>query len=736
MALRARLVHREAPRQLAIAPADAMKWSQRFENFGRLPVRAWLVAIILALHAGLLGYSAARHSPTIHELAHLPAGICHWQYGMFELYRVNPPLPRMVAALPMLLCDPKTDWGNYQLDPLSRETIPMGIRFAKANGERTLFLFMIARWACIPFSLLGAWTCYRWAGELWGGSAGLFSLCLWCFDPMMLGHGAVVMPDVPAAAMGTFAAWRFWKWLREPSWRAAGLAGLALGLAELCKTTLLVFYVLWPVAWLAYRRHHAPRDGTITRSVMPTISRKWLGDTCQLLAIVLVSVYLINLGYAFKGSFQRLGDYRFQSRILSGQPPADPPKAGNRFKESWLARLPVPLPRDYVQGIDRQRADFEQGGRSYLHGRWSPRGWWYYYLVGLAIKLPLGTLTAIFLAAIVSVWGGVRATKRMMGALTLGRRNENMRQPCPVDPRQAGKPDLHWRDGLFPLATGAVILALVSSQTGFSAHFRYAIPALPFLFIWCGKLAAIDTNPKHQRGAAGVLSRWRFGLVWLCLAGAAVESLSVYPHSISFFNVLVGGPSHGHEWLLDSNCAWGQDLVYLREWAEGHPEARPLRLATVSWLDPQALGIDYTIPPVGPSHPLTGDDLAAMSDETARKPPGAALDNQSHHAPRDASEPPGRAPDDYQVPQTWQDVRSLAELGPKPGWYAIDVNFLHGTDWPAARRPWHYQKIAEDDLNYEYFRLFQPSDRVAYSYLLYHITPEQAAAARRELGLP
>lgn len=151
-----------------------------------------IAASILALHALMLAWLAARHSPTIHEMAHLPAGICHWQYGTFELYRVNPPLPRMVAALPVLLCQAKTDWGNYQFGPFARETIPMGIRFAKANGARIVFLFTVARWACIPFCLLGGWMCYRWAAELWGGSAGLMALCLWCFNPLILGHGAVV----------------------------------------------------------------------------------------------------------------------------------------------------------------------------------------------------------------------------------------------------------------------------------------------------------------------------------------------------------------------------------------------------------------------------------------------------------------------------------------------------------------------------------------------------------------
>lgn len=261
----------------------------------------------------------------------------------------------------------------------------MGIRFAKANGARTLFLFMVARWACIPFGLLGAWTCYRWAGELWGRRAGLAALCLWCFDPMMLGHGAVVMPDVPAAATGVFAAWRFWKWLRAPSWSAAAAAGLVLGVAELCKMTLLVFFALWPLASLIYRirrgvpcdhrSHHAPPDdrhdhshhapsrsagtdaggvGGIMRSMI-----SMMAEPLQLLLVLVMAVYFINLGYGFGGSCQRLGDFRFQSRLLTGEPPATPPKDGNRFQNFQNTRLAgarVPLPREYVQGIDRQWA--------------------------------------------------------------------------------------------------------------------------------------------------------------------------------------------------------------------------------------------------------------------------------------------------------------------------------------------------------------------------------------------
>ena len=63
----------------------------------------WMCVIgLLTLHAGLLAWSATRHSPTLNEPGHLVAGISYWKFGRFELYRVNPPLVKLIAALPVM----------------------------------------------------------------------------------------------------------------------------------------------------------------------------------------------------------------------------------------------------------------------------------------------------------------------------------------------------------------------------------------------------------------------------------------------------------------------------------------------------------------------------------------------------------------------------------------------------------------------------------------------------------
>lgn len=110
-----------------------------------------------------------------------------------------------------------------------------------------------------------------------------------------------------------------------------------------------------------------------------------------------MGIVLINAGYGFEGAFKPLGQYRFSSAPLGGvDGQAQPGNWGNRFEASWLAPVPVPLPENYLRGIDRQRRDFEMEMWSYLRGEWRLGGWWYYYLYGLAIKEPLGSIGCFF----------------------------------------------------------------------------------------------------------------------------------------------------------------------------------------------------------------------------------------------------------------------------------------------------------------------------------------------------
>lgn len=267
----------------------------------------WLVSI-LAVHTGLLAYSSLVQAPSVDEVGHMAAGVSHWSFGNVTLFRVNPPLTRLIATLPVVAASPNKDWHRASTDLTIRSEWVVGQDFIIAN--RAMHFFAMARWACIPLSLLGACICGHWASQLYGRVSGYLALSLWCFCPTILAHAQVVGPDVGAAAIGVAATYVFWKWLHRPDWGTTFVAGVLLGLAELTKLTWIVLFLLWPVVWLVRRLGGTEAEGA--NETTHNGSRKgktyWVGAGLQLGLILLLAIYVINLGYGFEGTLGKLGE--------------------------------------------------------------------------------------------------------------------------------------------------------------------------------------------------------------------------------------------------------------------------------------------------------------------------------------------------------------------------------------------------------------------------------------------
>ncbi|MEK6261624.1 MAG: glycosyltransferase family 39 protein [Planctomycetota bacterium] len=504
------------------------------------------VCVLLTTQAGLLAFSATQHSPTHLEPAFLASGVSHWEFGRFEPYRVNPPFVRMVAALPVLAVGYQADWTGFHEGPGARSEFPLGDAFIKANGKEVVPLFFYARWACIPFSLIGAFFAYRWARELYSPAAGLVALILVVFEPNLLAHGELITPEGACTSFGIVAGYTFWRWLKQPTWMRAALTGGALGLAELSKMSWLILFGLWPMLWLIWRWLEPKKvesresEGTSqTENVIAASSSSHQPSTInhqpsapQLATILLLAVYLMNLGYGFDGTGTPLKEFQFVSMSLTGLEKSGTP--GNRFRDTWLSQIPMPLPKQYILGFDNQKKDFEKfGHRSYLRGEWRDEGWWYYYLYGLLVKVPCGTW-ALFAFVIIC---------------RLVQRN----RPVPL------------RDELVLLTPAITLLALVSSQTEFSIHLRYVFPALGLSLIFISQVGLSVT-------------RWTpFRSLFVCgaMAYSVASGLLVYPHHLAYFNDFVGGPRNGHKHLLGSSLDWGQGTHAAIAWIKDHePSSR------------------------------------------------------------------------------------------------------------------------------------------------------------------
>ena len=461
---------------------------------------AGAVALLLVVHGALVGYSATLHSPTLNEPGHVVAGLVQWRFGRFEVYRVNPPLVHFAAALPVMLAGYHPDWQRFHDSTGARSEMGMGADWIRANGERSAWLITLARWGCLPFTLAGGLFCFFWSRELWGSStAGLISLFVWCFEPFLMAHAELVTTDCAATSLGLGASYFFWRWLRRPSWRRALAAGAALGLAELTKSTWVVLFGLWPVLWLFWigtRRGTAPSTGDRPSNA---------GAAIQLATVLVLGAYVLNLGYFFDGTLTKLGDYAFTSRALAGA--KSPGAAGNRFAGTWLGEVPVPVPRNYLVGIDLQKKDFEDADEpSFLLGEWKDGGWWYYYLYGLSAKTSLGLQALVVLGVLTILARGPGDPGEYQADSSAAAAAESRATVESKSVRRGegrGSRSTGFRDLAILAAPGVIVLALVSSQLRFNRHVRYVLPAIGFAIVFVGSVSWWFESGSPQRVRAG-----------------------------------------------------------------------------------------------------------------------------------------------------------------------------------------------------------------------------------------
>lgn len=491
-----------------------------------------MAAVFAAVVHGVCATGVAwQSSPNLDEPAHLAAGISCWTHARFDLYRVNPPLVRAIAAVPVLLfCRPEVDWSSWNsASPANRSEFQVGFDFARANGGEVWAMFRAARVPGIVLASVTGWLCYRWAAEIYGRASAVLSIWIWALCPTFLTWDASITTDSAAATSCLAASYLFWKWRVSPTYSGATLCGFALGVALAAKFTSLLLLAVWPLLLL-----------------VPVGRGQRKGRSCaQGAVIIILALHIVNMVYLYDGSFKRLGDIRCVSRILT----SDDERAPNRLSATPLGWLRVPVPEEFVKGLDVQQRDFENKKWSYLRGEQRLGGWIHWYVYAWFVKTPVGTI----LLAGLALWTAV------VGWPTRATANE-----------------------IFVLFPMVVILIAVSMQTGFSRHMRYILPAMPFLYIAIGRVVSPGA-PMAMRV-----------IVPLLTVASAVESVAVWPCSASFFNIVAGGPSAGGRHLLDSNLDWGQDALRLRKWCLEHPDASPLKVAYFGGIEltDEMLGIE------------------------------------------------------------------------------------------------------------------------------------------------
>ncbi len=182
---------------------------------------------------------------------------------------------------------------------------------------------------------------------------------------------------------------------------------------------------------------------------------------------------------------------------------------------------------EFWEGIRFQGSRLRQTEPVYAVGRVWTTGVWFYYPLALFLKTPVPTLLLTGLGLFVAI------------------RRHDVRR-------------------MWPLLIPAAVFGIVASSSTLQLGYRYLLPMLPFMFCLGGGAAtAIPGGPSSSRQASA-----RRGITGILLAWLALNAATIYPHHLSFFNELAGGPAHGDFYLVDSNLDWGQDLPALRHLME------------------------------------------------------------------------------------------------------------------------------------------------------------------------
>ena len=427
--------------------------------------------LLLAMAANLISV-VARKGITIDETLAIPSGYYYLTEGAFNLNSEHPPLPKMLAAFPLLFLPveaPPPDAAPSSNS--SQRTVASAQRFWQANHAHFREIFFWSRVPMVLITLLLGTLLFAYARWLFGVRAAVLAVALYSIEPNILAHGRIIK-DIHAA----FAYLLFFVALHlyavAPTLRRAIFLGFAVGLALAVKFSMgLVapIVLVSAVALVACAPLRGQKRGLILT---------------QLIAAALIALLVINASYLFRHQPLSLADVEWIRQTAPGN------------AASLLAvinALSMILPPYFLFGIVSGLARNAGDHQLFLLGMYSTNGWWYYFPVAFALKT---TLPFLLLTLASLVWAVRRAIGREARFLIL----------------------------LAPV----VIYALAAMLTRVNIGIRHFLPVFPFVFILGGAL--LDRVLRARRRSVAL------GFVALLLAWMTFETIRVYPHYVSYMS--------------------------------------------------------------------------------------------------------------------------------------------------------------------------------------------------------
>jgi len=484
-----------------------------------------VAGLLLMFMAILAGGAAWRESVTIDEVAHIGAAVSYFQKLDLRLNEEHPPLPKVLAALPLVLRGTHADYSHISWT-VSEEFFPAYVGqwvfgewlLTKWNNPLTTLA-----WARLPMLLLTlglGWVLYAYARRLGGNWGGLLCLSIYVSTPAFLTFGPLVHTDLAVTLFSLLTLWSFAETWQNPSPKNTMIFALSLAGALLSKFTAGILFFAF-VAFALSTRWRAVPGQAIGKPEARAWRRLRRRATLQGILWAALTVYLFYFIFSLNQSTDVL--YRL----------------GHGSAAVPLRRLLMP-PWLYLRGV---LWVLITGSRpTFILGHAYPHGVWFYFPVLFALKSSLGFLGLLALPLAL--------------ALRQKRRDEGN---TPVIPAEL---TIHWRVLWVSLVvfTGFCLLSRLDISI---RHF--SIPLVLLILL----LAALPRMVERLRLSAPTAGRLVGAMAGVLTLSCLFTAVRAYPYYFPYINAFsLGHPAYAL--VNDSNLDWNQSLPEVKRFADQH----------------------------------------------------------------------------------------------------------------------------------------------------------------------
>ena len=318
-----------------------------------------LIPILIAAYVAQCAWFIRTQSFTNDEPEHLVAGLEAWTYGEFARWHDQPPLARLLFALPLL----NTAWTYHISDDQ--------VRLDRPPAEVWLFRARPLNVVLGVTLLLLIWFV---AAHLYSESAATFTLALAVLSPDLIAHFSLATIDGIGTLFFFASVWLFLRWWRDPSHRNLLLLSLELGFFLLSKFNsppivgLILLFVL--------------ARGVKSQARFQWNPKQWQWRRAAL--VLPIAALIVWTGYFFHVSRVDFADQKvtihfagYMKELVQEMPTLARPVTIFLPACEWMTGFGMVVDHDI------------EGHRSFLAGHYSTAGWRSYFPLAVLLKWPL-----------------------------------------------------------------------------------------------------------------------------------------------------------------------------------------------------------------------------------------------------------------------------------------------------------------------------------------------------------